>query len=137
MTDPAAAQISDPVTVPSPLRVLVTAAATAAWYDTTDEPTRRRVAARWREVIAGWVARPGVRILTTFDDDLLLAGDPRPFGRWSIFIVLEAQALDDAVAVVDDMRHGDIRLHTYFTVNAAVGRSFWPADEYEGKEEHT
>jgi hypothetical protein len=124
-----ATTISDPVTVPSPLRVLVTAAATAAWYDTVDEPTRNRVAARWKEVIAGWTARPGVRLVSTFDDDLLLAGDPRPFGRWSIFILLEVEALEDAVAMVDDMRSGDIRLHTYFTLNATLGRPFWPAGD--------
>jgi hypothetical protein len=123
-------QISDPVRAPSPLRLLVTAAATAAWYDTTDEPTRNRVAARWREVIDGWIARPGVRIVSTFDDDLLLAGDPSPFGRWSIFILLEFGSLDDAVAIVDDVRHGDIRLHTYFTLNATLGRTFWPAGEH-------
>jgi hypothetical protein len=123
-------QISDPVTVPSPLRVLVTAAATAAWYDTVDEAVRNRVAARWREVVAEWVSRPGVRILTTFDDDLLLAGDPRPFGRWSIFVVLEVPALDDAVAIVDAVRHGEPRLHTYFTLNAALGRPFWPAGDH-------
>jgi len=128
VSDPA--QISEPVRAPSPLRLLVTAAATAAWYDTTDEPTRNRVAARWQEVIEGWVSRPGVRIVSTFDDDLLLAGDPRPFGRWSIFILIEVATLDDAVAIVDDVRHGDIRLHTYFTLNATLGRTFWPAGEH-------
>lgn len=125
-----AAQISDPVTVPSPLRLLVTAAATAAWYDTDDEPTRMSVAARWQEVIGAWTARPGVRLVTTFDDDLLLAGDPRPFGRWSIFILLEVAALDDAVAIVDEMRKGDPRLHRYFTLGATLGRPFWPAGKY-------
>lgn len=123
-------QISDPITAPSPLRVLVCAAATAAWYDTVEEEMRNRVALRWREVIAGWVDRPGVRILTTFDDDLLLAGDPRPFGRWSIFLVIEVPSLDDVVAIVDSMRHGAPRLHKYFTLNACVGRPFWPAGDY-------
>ena len=120
-------QISEPVTVPSTLRLLVTAAATAAWYDTEDEPTRDRVASRWQAVIEGWLARPGVRLISTFDDDLLLAGDPRPFGRWSIFILLEVGSLDQAVAMVDDMRQGDLRLHKYFTLSATLGRPFWPA----------
>lgn len=123
-------RISDPVTVPSPLRVLVTAAATASWYDTVDEATRDRVAERWGEVIRDWLSRPGVRILTTFDDDLLLAGDPRPFGRWSIFILLEVPALEDAVAIVDAARQGDPRLHRYFTLSATLGRGFWPAGEH-------
>jgi hypothetical protein len=124
------AHISEPVTAPSPLRLLVTAAATAAWYDTVDEPIRHRVAARWQEVIEGWVGMPGVRLISTFDDDLLLAGDPRPFGRWSIFVLLEVESLDQAVALVDEARQGDLRLHKYFTVSATLGRPFWPAGAY-------
>jgi hypothetical protein len=120
-------QISDPVTAPSPLRLLITAAATAAWYDTEDEATRNQVASRWQAVIETWLAAPGVRLISTFDDDLLLAGDPRPFGRWSIFMLLEVESLEQAVAIVDEMRQGDLRLHKYFTLNATLGRPFWPA----------
>ena len=126
-----ALKISDPVVAPERLRVLLTAGATAAWYDTDDEVTRASVAERWKTVVREWSARPGVRLIATFDDDLFLAGDPRPFGRWSIFILFEVASIDDAVAMIDDMRHGDIRLHKYFTMAATLGRTFWPADEGE------
>ena len=63
----------------------------------------------------------GVRFITSFDDDLLLVGDPRGFQKWSIYIVFEVESLDSVVAMVDDFRQGDPRLHTYFTLQATLG----------------
>ena len=124
----AGTRISDPVTVPSPLRVLVTAAATAAWYD-ADADEKQRVVVRLTEHLREWLALRGVRYVASFDDDLLLAGDPRAFGRWSIFVLLDVERLEDAVAIVDSARHGEIRLTKYFTVAATLGRAFWPAED--------
>ncbi len=127
MTSPAE-RLSEPVRAPTPLRLLVTAAATAAWYD-ADADEQAEVAGRLRELIATWLAQPSVTLVGSFDDDLLLAGDPRPFGRWSIFLLLDVSTLDAAVAMVDALRGGRPRLSRYFTLAATLGRPFWPAED--------
>lgn len=121
-------ELKKAVTAPRPLRVLINAAATAAWYDIRDDRTRSQVVERLMAVCRRWRAMAGVRLLTSFDDDLFLAGDPRGFQKWSIYIVFEVESLDSVVAMVDDFRQGDPRLHTYFTVQATLGRAFWPIE---------
>ena len=101
-------QTQEPVKVPKPLRVMITAAATAAYYDLTDEKLKKRLLDRLVTVCKQWRERSGVRFITSFDDDLLLVGDPRGFQRWSIYIILEVDELETAVAMIDDCRHGKI-----------------------------
>ena len=122
-------QTQDPVKVPMPLRVMITAAATAAYYDLTDEALKKRLLDRLVAVCRQWRKRPGVRFITSFDDDLLLVGDPRGFQRWSIYIILEVEEMDTVVAMIDDCRQGEVKLHTYFTMAATLGRAFWPIED--------
>ena len=91
------------------LRVLIAAAATAAWYD-AESHERERVLARLQEVCRAWCSRDGTRFLGSVDDDLFLVGDPRGFGRWSIFLIFEIDRFDDVAAMIDDARHGPVRL---------------------------
>ena len=121
-------QTQEPVKVPKPLRVMITAAATAAYYDLTDEKLKKRLLDRLVTICQQWRERSGVRFITSFDDDLLLVGDPRGFQRWSIYIILEVDELETVVAMIDDCRQGEGKLHTYFTVAAIPGRAFWPIE---------
>lgn len=122
-------QTQEPVKVPKALRVMITAAATAAFYDLTDENLKKRLLDRLVTVCRQWRERSGVRFITSFDDDLLLVGDPRGFQRWSIYIIMEVDALETVVAMIDDCRQGEVKLHTYFTVAATPGRAFWPIED--------
>jgi hypothetical protein len=125
-------QLHRPVHAPTPLRVLLTAAATAAWYDISDNGDRERVVERLQEVCQGWIHKPGVQFLTSVDDDLFLVGDPRGFQRWSIYVILDVDELDTVVSMIDDFRHGQIKLNRYFTMNATIGRPFWPIEQNQG-----
>jgi hypothetical protein len=69
------------VAAPPPLRLLLAASATAAWYDLVSDSERHSVVTRLQEVIAHWLDQPGVTFLASFDDDLLLAGDAQPLQR--------------------------------------------------------
>ena len=121
------------VKAPRPLRVLINAAATAAWYDLRDEETKSLVIERLLEVCRTWRRMKGVRFIASFDDDLFMVGDPRGFQKWSIYIVFEVDKLDSVVTMVDDFRQGDLKLHTYFTLQATLGRAFWPIEEKNGR----
>jgi hypothetical protein len=125
-------RLGEPVRAPSPLRILVTGAATAAFYDLESDEAQQAVARRLVEMIRDWLGQPDVAFVGSFDDDLLLVGDPRPFGRWSIFMLFDVPTLDAAVAMADEMRRGSVRLHRYFTLSVAVGRPFWPAEDALG-----
>jgi hypothetical protein len=37
--------------------------------------------------------------------------------------------LGSAVSMVDHFRQGNPELHTYFSVQATLGRAFWPVEE--------
>ena len=128
MNDETIVRTQQPVTAPKPLRVMITAAATSAYYDLTDEALKQQLLDRLVTVCGQWRRRPGVRFITSFDDDLLLVGDPRGFQRWSIYIILEVETMETVVAMIDDCRQGELKLHTYFTVGATLGRPFWPIE---------
>ena len=117
---------------PKPLRVLIQAAATAAWYDLGDEETKSLVIEHLLEVCRTWRRMKGVRFITSFDDDLFMVGDPRGFHKWSIYIIFEVEKLEAVVTMVDDFRQGDLKLHTYFSLQATLGRAFWPIEEKNG-----
>ena len=120
------------IRAPKPLRVLINAAATAAWYDIREDKRRKEVIDRLQEVCRGWKQMPGVRFITSFDDDLFMVGDPRGFQRWSIFIILEVEEIDSVVAMIDACRHGEVKLNQYFTMAATIGRPFWPIEPPDG-----
>jgi hypothetical protein len=129
MADSRADELKKPVKAPRPFRVLINGAATAAWYNTQDDEERRKIVEHLLEICRGWIQRPGVRFITSFDDDLFLVGDPRVFHKWTIYIVLEVDELDTVVSMIDDCRQGSLRLHQYFTMNATIGRPFWPIEQ--------
>ena len=131
MADRGVKELKKKVRAPRPLRIMINAAATAAWYDIHDEPVRSDVIQRLMEVCRKWRQMKGVRFIASFDDDLFMVGDPRGFQKWSIYILFEVLNLDSVVAMVDDFRQGDCKLHTYFTLQATLGRAFWPIEKAE------
>lgn len=116
------------IKAPKPLRVLINGAATAAFYDLDEEEAVKRVADRLVEVCQSWKQKPGVKFICSFDDDLLMTGDPRGHNRWSIYIVMDVEDLDRVVEMIDDLRQGPVPLWRYFTMAASVGRPFWPIE---------
>jgi hypothetical protein len=120
------------VKAPKPLRVLINAAATAAWYDIGEDEMKSQVIERLLSVCHNWRQMKGVRFIASFDDDLFMAGDPRGFQKWSIYMLFEVEKLESVVTMVDDFRQGDPKLHTYFTLQATLGRAFWPIEVEKG-----
>lgn len=109
------------------LRVIFVSAASAAWYDAHDAE-RDQVLAELVSVCRRWRDRDDARFIVSVDDDLLLAGDPRGFQRWSAYLVFDVDNLESIAAMVDDYRRASPRLDKYFTVSAIVGRPFWPIE---------
>ena len=66
--------LKKPIRAPKPIRVLINAGATAAFYDIEDDNIREKVIARLVEVCRGWRNKPGTKFLCSFDDDLLMTG---------------------------------------------------------------
>ena len=128
MSKNAIEKLRAPIRAPKPLRVMINAGATAAFYDIEDEHQRSKVVERLVEVCRNWRHKPGTKFLTSFDDDLLMTGDPRGHNRWSIFILLDVTEFDSVVEMIDEFRQGSVRLWRYFTVSAHIGRPFWPIE---------
>lgn len=128
MSENALDSLKKPIKAPKPLRVLINGAATAAFYDLEDETLKKNVVSRLEDVCRNWREKPGVRFITSFDDDLFMVGDPRGFQRWSIYIIFEVDEMDIVVEMIDDCRQGDVKLHRYFTMTATLGRAFWPIE---------
>jgi hypothetical protein len=116
-------------TVPKPLRVLVLGAAEPAWYLEDDGARRDAVLPAFMECFRMINEELGARCITTFDDDLLMAGTPRS-KHWSFYLVYEAPDLDVVTAMVNMFRMpiNGVRLDRYFRVEAIVGRAFFPAE---------
>ena len=118
----------EPIKAPKPLRVMINAGATAAFYDCEDDTIRNKVIERLVEICRSWRNKPGIQFISSFDDDLLMTGDPRGHNKFSIYILLDVEEFDSVVGMVDDFRQGSVSLARYFTVEASVGRPFWPIE---------
>jgi len=128
MSQDALEKLKKPIKAPKSLRVLINMAASAAFYDLEDETLKSKMLSHLEDVCRSWLEEPGVRFITSFDDDLFMTGDPRGFQRWSIYIIFEVDELNLAVEMIDDCRQGDVKLQRYFTVTATLGRAFWPIE---------
>jgi hypothetical protein len=117
-------------TVPKPLRVLLLGAAEPAWYLEDDRVRSESVLPSFMECFRRIREELGAECLTTFDDDLLMAGTPRS-KNWSFYVIYEVPDLEAATALVNLFRMpiSGVRLDRYFRVEAVVGRAFFPAEE--------
>ena len=57
-----------------------------------------------------------------------MVGDPRGFQKWSIYMLFEVDTPDSVVTMVDDFKQSDLKLHTYFTLQATLGPAFRPIE---------
>ncbi|WP_166351815.1 hypothetical protein [Phytoactinopolyspora limicola] len=121
-----------PVSPDAGWSVMFTAAATNNWYD-ADGDEKRQVLDRLLDVLASWLNTPGCRHVASFDDDLLMVGDPRLWAVPSIYILMDVETADVVPAMVDLFRHGDVRLDRYFTLQARLGRPFWPIERVRNR----
>ncbi|QBI20424.1 hypothetical protein ER308_13180 [Egibacter rhizosphaerae] len=115
-------------TLESPLRVLVLGSAEPSWYTADDTLRQERVVpaltacfARWQE----W----GADLLATFDDDLLMVGNPRSRDT-SFYLLYEVDDLELVTAMLNLPRQEleGVRLDRYFRFEALLGRRFFPAE---------
>lgn len=113
-----------------PYRVLVLAAATRGWYDASSGERSEVVLPR----LSAWLARweeLGARLLSSFDDDLFMAGEPGA-PDFSIYLCYEIETLDVVPAMMQEVREDvdGARLDRWFRFEARVGRGLFLASDF-------
>lgn len=113
-----------------PYRVLVLVSATRGWYDATAVEREQSALPRF----ASWLARwedAGARLLSSFDDDLLMAGEPGR-GQPSIYLCYETPSLELVAAQMQEVREevDGARLDRWFRFEARVGRGLFVASDF-------
>ena len=116
MKESALDSLRNPIKAPKPLRLMITAGATAAFYDIEDDQVRSQVVERLVEVCRNWRNRPDAKFITGHK-------------RWSIYLLFDVDVFDTVVDMIDELRHGSVSLWRYFTVSTCVGRHFWPIED--------
>lgn len=106
-----------------PFRVLVLIAATDGWYEATSE-TRAQIAGELGTALRE-VEGSGVRLVSSFDDDLFLTGQPAPLS-YSIFVVYDVDDLAVIVTLVHRFRTS--ALSGYLRVESRIGRKLFVLD---------
>ena len=108
-----------------PYRVLLLAAAGPGWYEAPDAATRELVLARLAEWWRSW-EDAGATLLTTFDDDYFVVGQPSTLG-WSLFAVYDVPRLELVAEQLHGLRAdvGGVRLDSAFRMEARVGRGIF------------
>ena len=110
-----------------PLRVLILGAATRGWYAASAEVRQAVILPRLAAALKGWEAA-GARLVASFDDDVLKAGEPAD-GGWTWFLVYEVPSLQTVAEMLHAFRWGDDdRLDRWFRLEAKVGRAFFPVE---------
>lgn len=105
-----------------PYRVLVQLASMPGWYD-LDADARGPAVDGLRAALDGVVAA-GARLVASFDDDLLVTGQPATV-LYSIQILYDVDDLAPIVGLVHRIR---TTLGRYFRVEARIGRHLFLLD---------
>jgi hypothetical protein len=116
------------------LRLLILAGARDDWYS-CDGQTRTRVLERLTTVMRAWRDHPEAAFITSFDDDVGMAGNPSMFGMPSIYIVLAVADYAVTAELVQQFREGEPRLDRFFSVRTLYGREFWPIEPGQAQED--
>jgi hypothetical protein len=111
-------------------RVLVLIAATRGWYDAAAEEREQRALPRFAAWLARWDAL-GARLLSSFDDDLFMAGEPAG-GAASIYLCYDVPSLDIVPALLQEAREDvdGARLDRWFRFEARPGRGLFLASDF-------
>lgn len=107
-----------------PFRVLVLIAATDGWYEAT--PAERASAIDELGDVLRETERDGARLLSSFDDDLFLTGQPAPL-PYTIFVLYDVDDLAVVVSLVHRLRSST--LSRYLRLEARVGRPLFVLDQ--------
>ena len=106
-----------------PFRVMVMIAATDAWF-TADRADRDAATDELSTLLSGAEER-GARLLASFDDDLLLTGQPAPL-PYTIHILYDVDDLAVIVDLVHRLRTSD--LGRFLRLEARIGRPLFVLD---------
>lgn len=107
-----------------PFRVLVLIAATDGWYEAT--PDDRASAIDQLGDVLRRAEQDGARLLSSFDDDLFLTGQPAPL-PYTIFVLYDVDDLAVVVSLVHRLRSST--LSRYLRLEARVGRALFVLDQ--------
>lgn len=111
-----------------PYRVLFLGAATQGWYSASNEERSEVILPRLKQVCRGW-EKPGVRLITTLDDDLFSVGEPHSTSHnW--YFVYEVDDLETVTAMIQSFRisKDGARLDRWFRLEARICRPFFPIE---------
>ncbi len=100
-----------------PFRVLVLIAATDGWYEAT--PLERGSAIDELGAMLRQAQADGARLLSSFDDDVFLTGQPAPL-PYTIFVTYDVDDLSVVVALVHRLRSSP--LSRFLRLEARIGR---------------
>jgi hypothetical protein len=100
-------------------------AMTSAYYGAGDAERRERILPRFKQLVEEWQGL-GAHVLATFDDDLLMVGEPASTG-WTFYLMLEVDQLETAVAMIQRIREpvDGVSMDRYVRFEARVGRPFF------------
>ena len=111
--------------VKKPYRAILLGAATAGWFEATDEERREKVLPRFRAMLEEWTAM-GARVLATLDDDLFMVGQPgAPDFTW--YLIFEIPSLEVLAGMIQGVRKSvdGVRLDRYIRIESRLGRPFF------------
>ena len=113
-----------------PYRVLVLISATRGWYEAPTEEREQLALPRFSAWLARWDAL-GARLLSSFDDDLFMAGEPTG-GETSIYLCYEVPSLDIVPTLMHEVREevDGRRLDRWLRFEARAGRGLFLAADY-------
>lgn len=106
--------------VPTPLRVYMTFESTG-WFETTQEEKETKILPKLKEVVASWNDL-GVKLLATFDRDILTAGYAGPTS-WHACFIYDVPDLQTVTNMTHSFRATG--LDRYFRLEAKIGRPFF------------
>jgi hypothetical protein len=112
----------------NPVRVLIMASASSAWYEASDSDHTEQLLPRFRAILHSWTTA-GARLVGSFDDDFFMVGKPVSLQN-SMYMLFEV----DDISIVVDMLHqlrtteNGVRLDKYIRMEARVGRRLYLLD---------
>jgi hypothetical protein len=113
-----------------PLRVLILGNPTTAYFEASPEEKRDNFLPRFREVLAEW-ERLGAHVVGSIADDVLVVG-PHRAGRSAWYLLYDVPNLNVVASMIEAVRAEDadgVRLDTYITCEARIGRPFYAREE--------
>jgi hypothetical protein len=111
------------------LRVLLVFGLTQKFFDQPREELPR-IGKAIKDTFANLEARFGVKVLGTFDDDLLTVGVTRGYPYIS-YILAETPSLEAVIGITNLVRtpYGDGRLAQFLTIDARIGHPLFFGNE--------